>query len=105
MKRFLVSLLVVLLLADMLAVAHAEATVGASPTIAMDQQSQGDESGGCPDGPRCTHACHLGSHFVGMVATSLDFAAPRGERSVAVPAASIFAVITQAPFRPPRLLA
>ena len=105
MKRILARLLIVLLLANLLGVAHAEATVGGQPVIALDQPPQQDQNSGCPDGPRCTHACHLALHFVGMVAESFAFATSPSERSVPLPSTSIFAVSTQAPLRPPRLLA
>ena len=103
-KRAIVRLLVLLLLANTLGIAHAEATAGLHSSATASKQPQDIDNKNCPIGPRCRHACHLALHFIGMIGTPLPVATTLGEGKLSTSYTWISLVPAGAPFRPPRAL-
>lgn len=104
MKRSIAWLLALALLANTFALAGAETM--SDPHLAGSSFHAGAGAGKiCPEGPGCTHVCHMSFHFMGLVGMPLAFADEADElRSIEFPKA-VFPPPAAESFRPPRTLA
>lgn len=102
MKRFVASLLVLLLLAGLFGVPSMQAAPDkhGAPT-AYSQESAGNHT---EDSPACSHACHVASHFVALPMIALDVSVPADEQHLMHGDAAVFSAPVAAPFHPPRAL-